>query len=459
MVFGRTSSQAAPTGTPPTEVAAADAAPAAIGSTDPAPASAVDPTEAEIAVPTVGTKPRSLLRNLDFQALWTSEALAAIAKESAEIAYPLLILATTGSVFYAGIVGSVQLLTASVLSIPGGTLADRIDRRLLLMACNLARVLLLGLFALLIFTNHTNIFIILSIAFCSAVCLGISQPTGLAAIKQLVPPEQLTQATAQNQIRFFGATMVGPPIGGSLFGIARAFPFLGAAISFLVSSVLLLFIRKPTKVQPTSEHVKRRTIDGFKFLFREPVLRSLILWLMGSNMAFTHSGVFLALIATAKQRGAPDSVIGFTLAVAAVGGLVGSLLAGWVLKKVRPSVIVLYAAWIGPVAAIGLATIPGAIGLGCVVAFVFVRGPIVSALFLAYLAKVAPNEVQGRALGAVMFMSMIATPIGVFLVGSVFDLGGPTWVFAMIGTIATIAALPTLSRHIRHLTLPEGSIA
>jgi predicted MFS family arabinose efflux permease len=407
----------------------------------------------------IPSKQPSLLRNLDFQALWTSEALAAIAKESAEIAYPLLILATTGSVFYAGIVGSVQLLTASVLSIPGGTLADRIDRRLLLMACNLLRVLLLGLFALLIFTHHTNIFVILSIAVCSAACLGISQPTGLAAIKQLVPPEQLTQATAQNQIRFFGATMVGPPIGGSLFGVARAFPFFGAAISFLLSSVLLLFVRKPMKVEPTGTHTERRTIEGFRFLFREPVLRNLILWLMGSNMAFTHSGVFLALIATAKQRGAPDSLIGFTLAIAAVGGLVGSLLCGWVLKKVRPSVIVLYAAWIGPVAAIGLAVIPGAIGLGCVVAFVFVRGPIVSSLFLAYLAKVAPNEVQGRALGAVMFMSMVATPIGVFLVGSVFDLGGPIWVFAMIGTIATIAALPTLSRHIRHLTLPEGSIA
>ncbi|MFG2877551.1 MFS transporter [Streptomyces sp. NPDC048337] len=408
------------------------------------------PQEAEA----VAEKP--LLRNKDFQFLWTSEAFAAMAKETAEVAYPLLILATTGSAFYAGAVGSAQLITTSVMSIVGGTLADRMDRRLLLIACNLVRVALLGLFCLIIFADQVNYPVVFGIAVGSAVCLGISNPTGLAVIKQLVPPSQLTQATAQNQIRYFAATMGGPPIGGSLFGVARAFPFLSAAIGFLVSTVLMLFIRKPLKVEQAAPGEKRNTAEGFRILAKQPVLRLLILWIMGSNMAFTHSGVFLALIATAESRGASSTFTGMLLSIAGIGGLVGSLIAGPVMKKVRPSTLFLAAAWIGPVAAVLLANVSGLIPLGLIVACVFLRGPITSALFLAYLAAMVPDKAQGRVLGAVMFMSMIAAPVGVFLIGTIFDQAGPVWVFTTMAVISGLAALPTLSPRIRKLAPPEA---
>ncbi|MEU9997450.1 MFS transporter [Streptomyces sp. NPDC050848] len=399
---------------------------------------------------------KPLLKNRDFQALWTSEAFAALAKETAEVAYPLLILASTGSAFYAGAVGSAQLITASLLSIPGGTLADRMDRRLLMIICNLVRVVLLGVFSLLIFADQTHPVLVFAVAVGSAACLGISNPTGLAAIKQLVPPSQLTQATAQNQVRYFAATMGGPPVGGALFGVARAFPFLSASIGFLVSTVLLLFIRKPMKVEQISPGEKRNTAEGFKILANQPVLRLLIVWIMGSNMAFTHSGVFLALIATAESRGASASFTGMLLSIAGIGGLVGSLVAGPVIKKVAPAKLFLAAAWIGPVAAILLANVSGLIPLGIIVACVFLRGPITSALFLAYLAAMVPDKAQGRVLGAVMFMSMIAAPVGVFAIGTVFDTAGPVWVFTVMAVVSGLAALPTLSPRIRNLAPPEA---
>ncbi|GAA2300832.1 MFS transporter [Streptomyces hawaiiensis] len=399
---------------------------------------------------------KPLLRNRDFQALWTSEAFAALAKETAEVAYPLLILTTTGSAFYAGAVGSAQLITTSLLSIPGGTLADRMDRRLLMIICNLVRVALLGLFSVLIFADQTQPALVFAIAVGSAACLGISNPTGLAAIKQLVPPSQLTQATAQNQIRYFAATMGGPPVGGFLFGVARAFPFLSSAIGFLVSTVLLLFIRKPMKVEQFTPGEKRNTAEGFRILARQPVLRLLIVWIMGSNMAFTHSGVFLALIATAESRGASSGFTGVLLSIAGIGGLAGSLIAGPVIKKVAPAKLFLAAAWIGPVAAVLLANVSGLVPLGIIVACVFLRGPITSALFLAYLAAMVPDKAQGRVLGAVMFMSMIAAPAGVFIIGTVFDQAGPVWVFTIMAVISGIAALPTLSPRIRGLAPPEA---
>ncbi|MFI5756563.1 MFS transporter [Streptomyces sp. NPDC051569] len=437
--------------------------PGALTTADPGGATTAEPARDPGAVATAdagreagpATAETSLLRNGNFQALWTSEAFAALAKETAEVAYPLLILATTGSALYAGAVGSAQLITASVMSIPGGTLADRVDRRMLLIVCNVARVLLLGLFALLISTGNVNPFVIFGIAIGSAVCLGVSTPTGLAVIKQLVPPSQLTQATAQNQVRYFAATMGGPPAGGSLFVVARAFPFLSAAVAFLISTVLLLFIRKPLTVERAAPGEKRNAAQGFRFLARQPVLRLLIVWIMGSNMAFTHTGVFLALIATAESRGASPAFTGMLLSIAGVGGLVGSLLAGPIIKRVRPPVLFLAAAWIGPVAAVLLANVSGLIPLGIIVACVFLRGPVTSALFLAYLAAMAPDKMQGRVLGAVMFMSMVAAPVGVFGIGALFDLAGPTWVFTAMAIASGLAALPTLSPLIRKLAPPE----
>lgn len=397
-----------------------------------------------------------LRRNLSFQTLWTSEACAALAKETAEFAYPLLILATTGSALFAGAVASTQLIAASLMSVPAGQLADRYDRRKLLMVCNLSRVGLLSLLGVLILADHANLPIIMAVAISSAIFLSISQPTGIAAIKALVPPEQVTAAISQNQIRFFGATLLGPPIGGVLFGISRAFPYFGAAASFVVSTLLLVLIKKPMQAASTLTHRgKRGTIDGFRFIRRQPILLISLVWIMGSNMVFNHTGVFVALAATAREKGAASLLIGVTVAFAGGGGLLGSFLASPVLKRFRPYTIMLFAAWVGPVAAALLAVVPGVLPMGMIVGVVFLRGPIVSALFLAYVAALAPDRLQGRVLGAVFFLSMIVQPIGIFTIGAIFDAAGPVAVFTTVCVVATLIALTTFTRTIRTLPRPE----
>ncbi|WP_411106760.1 MFS transporter [Streptomyces sp. cmx-4-9] len=399
----------------------------------------------------------SLLRNRSFQSLWSSEALAGIGENAAGIAYPLLVLATTGSAAYAGAVGSAQLLANGLMSFWGGILADRVDRKRLLIGCNAVRAVLLGLFSVLLFAGQANVFATFVIAIVSACCHGLSMPAGMAMIKQLVRPDQLAQATAQNQIRWFGAITAGPSIGGVLYGFARALPFLGACVSFAASTALMLFVRG-TPLPEAPADGKKGLFEGFRYLTRDPVLRPLMISITLSNLAFNTVGMSLAVIATGKDRGASDSFIGLTLSVAGTGALVGALLAAQVIKRVRPSTIFIAGYWVGPAAAVLLMTVPGVIPLGIVVACVYVRGPLINALFLTYAAKTVPDELQGRVLGAIVFTSTIISPIGVLAIGTIFDAWGPTWVFATVGVIATLAALPTLSRSIRTLaSLDEAS--
>lgn len=397
-----------------------------------------------------------LRRNVNFQALWTSEAFAAMAKETAEFAYPLLILATTGSALFAGAIASIQLVVAGLMSIPAGRLADRFDRKKLLITCNLTRVVLLGLLGVLIFSGIVNLPLILAISVISATCLSVSQPASLAAIKALVPPNQLPTAISQNQIRFFGATVVGPPAAGALFNIARAFPYLGAAVSFLISTLLLFVIKKPMQAAETlADESKRHAIDGFRFIRRQPILLWSLSWIMCSNLVFNHTGVFIALAALGTKQGTDPAAIGVSVAFAGGGGLTGSFIASWVLKHLKPSAIMQFAAWVGPVAAVLLTIAPNIMTMGLIVGVVFLRGPIVSALFLAYVAAVAPDKMHGRVLGAVFFLSMLVQPIGIFTIGAIFDLSGSVGVFTFVGAIATPAALIMFTPTMRKLPRPE----
>jgi MFS family permease len=109
----------------------------------------------------------------------------------------------------------------------------------------------------------------------------------------------------------------------------------------------------------------------------------------------------------------------------------------------------------GPVAAVLLTVLPGTVSLGFVLGCLFLRGPIVNALFFSYVAVLVPDRLQGRVMGAVMFMSYVAQPIGIFGIGWIFDIGGAHWVFAFMGVVSALAALPTLTRRIRRLPAPH----
>ncbi|MFJ5684221.1 MFS transporter [Streptomyces sp. NPDC093099] len=396
-----------------------------------------------------------LSRNRDFQALWISRFLAGTGKESTEVAYPLLILAITNSATYAGAAGAVQFVAAMLMSVPGGMLADRFDRRKILIYCDISRAVLAGVFATLVITGHTHILVILALVIASSVCLGIGQPVALAGIKQLVHPSQLSTATAHNQVRFFATTVIGPPVGGSLFAVTRALPFVADAVVHVVSLALLLLIKKPMQATLNSGRRWRGMTDGFRIIARQPILRSMMIWITGCNMAFVHTGAFLAIIATAQSRGASASLTGFTLSLAGFMGLLSAFVAAPLLKRLRPSTIVLAAAWWAPTAGILLAITPGVLPLGIILGFHFALVPTTNALLFGYVAALVPDDLQGRVIGAVLFLGLLAQPIGILGVGVIFDLAGPTWVFGTVAVVAALAALPTLSRHMRNLPNPD----
>ncbi|MCP3015407.1 MFS transporter [Nocardiopsis dassonvillei] len=399
-----------------------------------------------------------LTRNRDFQVLWTSRFLAGLGKESGEIAYPLLALLLAESAAQAGVIGAAQVTTAMITAVLGGSLADRANRRTVLLCCDLGRLALLSLFTVLLLTGNVTFTVIVGVAVGSAALMGVSNPVAMASVKQLVPASQMAEASAQNQIRLFSTTALGGPFAGTLFGVGRAFPFAAEALAYLVSAALVLLIRRPMQAHPTDVRgpwTPREAVSGFTVLARHPILRPMIAWIVGFNLTYTQTGAFLALIATAQSQGASHLQIGLTVSLAGSGGLLGAFCAGAVVRRVRPSAIFLVAAWAAPVCALGLLFAPNVMFLGALVGCVFAIVPCVNAVFHGYVAVSVSDRYQGRVLGAVTFMALVSQPVGILGIGVIFDHAGPAWVFLTMALVSALAALFSLSPVMRDLPRPE----
>src|SRR5215469_3349042 len=185
-------------------------------------------------------RPVPLWRNLQFQTLWLSQAASSLGSGVGDVAYPLAILALTGSPARAGLFAAVQTGGMVVGALPGGQLADRRDRRTIVVTAESVRALITTVVAVGLIMGWLSLPVLIA----SAALLGAGQAVSGAArmplVRSVVPTSQLTSALTQDEVRQNGAALAGPPLAGALYGIralAHAAPFLFTAASFLLSAL------------------------------------------------------------------------------------------------------------------------------------------------------------------------------------------------------------------------------
>jgi MFS family permease len=189
----------------------------------------------------VGAVP--LRRNREFALLWGGEAVSALGSQLSLVAYPLLVLAATGSPAKAGVVGFARSLPIAVLALPAGMLADRLDRRRLMVGCDAVRALALASLPVALLAGSVPFALITLVALVDGTGFVATYVTERGAVRRLVPPEQLGEAVARNESRSFAAMLAGPPLGGVLFGLGRTVPFAVDAVSYALSAASKLAIR------------------------------------------------------------------------------------------------------------------------------------------------------------------------------------------------------------------------
>lgn len=292
-----------------------------------------------------------LRRNRDFLALWTGQAASALGTSISGLAYPLVILAVTGSPTLAGVGASVLAATAFVVRIPAGVVVDRVDRKRLMLACDAGRLVAVGSLALSAAAGRLVIGHIPVVAVVEGTLGSLFAPAEAVAVRRVVEPSQVRDAVARNEARQQLAGLVGPSIGGALLGWGRALPFLADALSYAVSFAAVATVRTPltpADPRPMRRPLREELLQGLAWLWTQRFLRFVVVWLSGAGVLFTSLG--LVTLVLARDLGATAAEIGLMFTVTGSGGLLGALAAPRLLRRISPTMVVLGYAWVASAA-------------------------------------------------------------------------------------------------------------
>jgi MFS family permease len=397
-----------------------------------------------------------LRRNREFMLLWSGQALSALGSQVSLVAYPLLVLAVTASPAKAGVVGFARNVPIALLALPAGALADRVNRKYLMVACDGVRALALASIPIALAVGSVPFALMAAVAFVDGAGFVVSYVAERGALRQLVPPEQLGEAVARNESRIFGAMLAGPPLGGVLFGIGRAVPFLADAVSYAASAVGTLLIGTDFQ-EPRPGSGTGDAREGLRWLWQRPFLRLCALLFAAGNPIFT--GLYLLVVVLAKRQGASASLVGAMLGIAAAGGLLGALLAPWLQRRLTPRQVLVGESWMIALAVPLLLIAHNALLLGGIVAATELITPVTNSIVVGYRVALAPDRLQGRVQAASTLISFSAGWLGPLAVGFMLqNAGSTTTILALTGWAVLLAAAASTSRTFRHPPTIDTSV-
>ncbi len=403
------------------------------------------------------TPPEGLWRNRPFNLLWTSQTLSDLGSNMSTLAFPLLVLAVTGSSVQAGIVGTLAAVTRVAVRIPAGVLVDRMDRRRLMLICDALRLLVFALLGVAVVMAWAKLPLILLVAAVEGVCTGAFNVAERSALPSLVRPDQVADATARNEAREAGTALIGPPLGGLLYGLGRAVPFFGDALTYALSLIGVALIRVPMQQRriSTGGSAVGDLAQGIRFVWHQPFLRAVLLSTPLLNLAF--NGMIFALILLFRRHGMAPGLIGTIGTIIGVAGLAGAILASAIRRRFTLPVLAIGVSWSAAVL-IALSA-PLTAGLLAVVpiAAAVVLIPAINSAFAGRQAAVTPDHLLGKVVAVDLTASMSLSALGPVIAGVAVDyLGGFRTMLVFAGIAALAALTVTLAKGIRTVDSDAG---
>ena len=393
-----------------------------------------------------------LWHDADFIKLWAGETVSLLGSQVTLLAIPLLAAVTLEATpLQMGTLGTLQFIPWLLFGLFAGAWADRVRRRPVMIGADLGRAILLAVIPIASLTGVIRMELLYLVGFLVGILNVIFEVAYSAYLPTLISLDRLVEANSKLQASASVAEIAGPGIGGGLVQLITA-PLAIAidAISFAASELSLAWIRAPEPDLDADERARSilpEVGQGLKLVFANPILRAFSLTSACANFCIDmHLAVFV-LYATRILNVSP-LLLGGMYAVASLGGLVGSLMAGRLVDRlglgraiVGGHTLVIAALMLIPLSgrqveiAIPLIVLAQALwGFGAVVY-------VVNSVSLRQ--TITPNAYQGRVAASLRFVSWGVSPLG-FLAGGVmgeyFGLR-PTLLVAGVTSILSLAFL------------------
>ncbi|MDR3264237.1 MAG: MFS transporter [Clostridiales bacterium] len=397
----------------------------------------------------------------DFILVMTGQIISIFGNQIVRYALPLYLLNLTGSSVLFGTILAVSFIPMLLLFPIGGIIADRVNKRNIMVILDFGTAILIFLFYLL--AGQMDIVVLMAITM--IVLYGIQgayQPAVQASVPVLVDAEHIMRGnSAVNLINSLGS-MAGPVIGGILFSVFGLTPILYVSIAcFFCSAVLEIFIRIPFKKSPSKGNI---FVTGFadlkaSFAFMlktQPVLWKVSLVYASVNLLLT-SLILIGLPVLITQRLGFDTdtanrLYGYAQGVIAAGAVLGGLLAGVLSRKLKaktnPLILIGCALSVAlggaalqlPMAAIGVYIVLS-VGAGLLTAL----STVFQIQIISYIGILTPKDLIGKVISCVICVCMCTNPLGQFIYGFVFEnIGGGAYLaFYAAASIVIAIAVPT----------------
>lgn len=390
-----------------------------------------------------------LRRNREFVLLEAGQLLSNVGTQTTTIAYPLLVLAVTGSAAKAGAVAFARMLPMALLALPFGVAADRWNRKWLMICADGVRVLAIGALAAAILAGRVAFSAILLAAFVEGAGAALFTAAQAGALRAVVSARQLPAAAAAQTGREAVVQIAGPPLGGALFGLSQALPFLADAASYAFSTVSLLAMRTPfqERREPDLSALRSRLAEGFRFLWSNPFLRTCAFLFGLAN--FLGPGLLLAVVVIGTRQGLSGGAVGVLVAIFGGCLLLGSLLSPLVRRLLPVRAVLLLELWTW---------------LGCAAflvrpdVYVLVAGLLPTALAIpstdsvvhGYRIAMTPDRLLGRAEAVRRTISLLIAPLGPLAAGVLLGAVSARATIAVFAAFALVLAVwGTISPSIR----------
>lgn len=388
-------------------------------------------------------RPTSLWQNRDYILLWAGQAVSSFGSQITQLTFPLLVLALTGSPAQAGIVGALRALPFVVLSLPAGAFVDRWNRKRLMIWCDIGRALALGSVPLALAFGQLGLTQLALVSIIEGTLFLFFNLAESSALPQVVPREQLPGALTQNQVTDSLSQLLGPTLGGALYAFGAAVPFAADAISYTLSLLTLLFIRKPLQEERAAPpgRLHDEIMEGIAWLWQQQTLRFIAL--LTGGLMVCSVGYPLIMIVLGERIGASPFEIGLIFAGGGAGSIIGGLLTPWLQRRFRFGPLFIWAAWFWAITWLFFLFAPNVLALGLANAAAFVVVPIYMITQYRYRLAATPDRLQGRMNALFRLLIWGSQPLGIALAGLLLERIGPEqtiiWLFIPQLLLAIVA--------------------
>ncbi|GAA3587709.1 MFS transporter [Kribbella ginsengisoli] len=340
-----------------------------------------------------------------------------------------------------------------LLGLVSGVMVDRWRRTSTMWIVDAIRAVVAGAFAVLILLDRANIPTLLIAGFVLGLLSPFFDNASSVIVPDLVAGDALERANGYQQVSLLLlSSLIGPPLGAALFVLDHGLPILIDAVSFAVAAALVWSIRhaSPPREQAADRHLGRELKEGLSYLWRHKLLRSLCLLLLVVNAV--GSGIVAILVLYVLEvLELPEAGFGWLVAIYAVGGILGGLLAPRLSKRIP-----LFAGLLASMLISGLAVI--AFGVVSTFTLVAIAATILglggtwwNVLTISLRQRLVPPALLGRVTSAYRMVAFCAGPLGAVAAGFLAhrtDLKTPYVVMGLLQLAATLVFAPTIRREL-----------